>query len=156
MSSNDETCLPFNDPSERLFRSIERAWVNGHDVTHDAIDLDGCSCNRESIASDPNAAMNLARRPRENGVASITAGEAHGVVDRPDGAPWEFFPAHCPEHGNAAHCEIRVRRRGSNEQSEKVKNKTQRFQIKTVIASRMKIVISPTLTSDTEQDDEFG
>jgi hypothetical protein len=154
--SNDETPRPFSNPSEFLFRSIEHAWVKGDQITPDAIDLNGCSCNRESIAPDPKAAMNLEKRPRENGVASITAEDANGVVERTNGAPWEFFPVHCPEHGNTAHCEIRVRRRGSSAPFEKVKNSTQRFEIKMAIASRMKIAISPTPTDDQEQDEEFG
>jgi hypothetical protein len=135
------------------------AWVDGNEVTYAAIDLEGCSCNRESIAPNPAAAINLERRPRENGVASITAGDAIGIVERPNGAPWEFFPVHCPEHGNDAHCEIRVRRRGSTKQSDKVGSSEQRMQIKMAIAKKMRVVITPTSTSDTGQtgqDDEFG
>jgi hypothetical protein len=156
VGGENDNVLPFDNPAERLFRSIAHGWVNGIEVTSDAIDLQGCSCNRECLAPDPYSATDLVTRPNENGVASITVEDAHGIVERPKGDPWEFYPAHCPEHGNEAHCEIRVHRRGSSNLVDKISSHGQRLQVRAAIAKRMKVVIVPIRISAAEHEDEFG
>lgn len=149
-----QVSLPFDNPAERLFRSIKPGWIDADGITTDAIDLAGSSCNRESIAPDPAAVIDALNRPQANGVASITAGDAHGIVQRPDGEPWEFYPAHCPEHGNDAHAEIRVHRNGSPNATDKIGSSAQRLQVKTAIAKRMAVLIVPTVIDPA--DEEFG
>jgi len=155
VNPDEQSVLPFSDSAERLFRSIKRDWVLGTEVTPDAIDLKGCSCYRESIAPDPASAIDLVGRPTENGVASITAGNARGLVPRADGEPWEFYPEHCPQHGNAAHCEILVHRRDSQKRVDQIP-RSQKVGVKLAIASKMTIVIDPSPSSMAEPEGDFG
>jgi hypothetical protein len=152
----DATVVPLDDPAERLFRSIEQGWTDGDQITVDAIDLAGSSCNRERLAPDPASAIDPLRRPRENGVAAIAVQDAHGHVERDEGEPWEFYPQHLPEPENSAHCEIRVHRKGSANATDRIKSQEQKRKVKDEIAKRMRIVLRPTSIGTAPHEDEFG
>lgn len=137
---------PFAD-EERLFRRLRADWVEDGRVQPDAIELPKTSTDRELFASDPRATLERGTR-FETGVAAIRFGDVPDEF-RYEASPvvYECVVVHCPEGGNAAHSEIRIRPVGEVE-PRKPNSAAFKARIRDELASRMRVVVAPTALDD--------
>lgn len=128
---------------ERLFRRFRGEWIDGDRVLDEAIDLQGMSCDRERYR-DPRDLIGADYAA----VGWVAAGNVPGDLQPEAAGPvWEFFAVDCPDDGNDAHCEIRVRRttrRGSSENdTNAVKKRTHAVKValRHALAQRFRVLV---------------
>jgi hypothetical protein len=113
----------------------------------DAVEVEATSFQRQKYCGEPKDTISETR-PHENGVALLIAGELPPptpVANSASGKAWEHFLVDNPsEQEGEAHCEVRVRERGSTQrEAARVKKDAQRQLLKRNLASRMSILIDP-------------
>jgi hypothetical protein len=129
---------------ELLFRRVIYDWVDGPKVLGEAIQVPRCSVDRESLAGTPEEV--LARgKASETGVVAVRFSAIPDLYQSPvSDLVYESIVKHCPEAGNDAHSEIRVRHRDTEEPFHKPGSTVFREMIKDKIAEQMSVVIPPT------------
>ncbi len=133
-----------------LFRRISAQMVDGDEVLGEAaIDLPRTSCNCDCHSEAAEDVLELGKYPDLNGVAAVRVGDLPDEI-RNDVSHYDCYACHCPEKGNHAHCEIRVKRHDREEDWHKPGSRTLKSEMRSEIAKCMMIVLPPTDLHDDE------
>lgn len=125
---------------EKLFRGLLDSWVGADgSVLPEAIELPTCSFIRELVALTPAGAMALAR-PGDVALGEIAFAN---IPDRfsHTASPnvFDVVVVHCPEGGNDAHSEIRLRKVGVAGYQKNLGSKLFVAEMRDKIAARMSV-----------------
>jgi hypothetical protein len=128
---------------EVLYRSIAKEHVvEGIGVLAAGVEMPACSFNR-SRYSEPEDVI-VASRPRENGIVEIKPVDLPPPVPRADAAPYEFLATDDPIDANDAHCEIRLRRTGTEYSKNHKPNPAIRAKACEALARKLHVRRAPT------------
>jgi hypothetical protein len=139
MARGREPTIPAD---EALYRSVAKDHVDEHGVLAAAVEMPACSFNRSKYSNAEDVIVSS--RPKENGVLEITPGELPPPVPRASGEPYEFFATDDPLDGNAAHCEVRIRRAGIAYTANHKPNRDVLMKARAELAKRMRVHRAPT------------
>lgn len=139
MARTPEATIPGD---EALYRSVAKDDVYEHGALATAVEMPACSFNRAAYANPEDVIV--PSRPKENGILQITPAELPPPVPRASGEPYEFFVADDPIDTNESHCEIRIRRTGTEYKSSHKPNKEILMKAREELARRMRVYRAPT------------
>jgi hypothetical protein len=131
---------------EALYRSVAKEHVGEHGVLAAAVDAPACSFNRSRYSAPDDVIT--ASRPTENGILEITPGELPPPLPRADATPYEFYAADdpCLVNGreNEAHCEVRIKRTGTEYAANHKPPKDIKLKAREALARKLRIHRIPT------------
>jgi len=97
---------------ESLFRRVREEHLDGSTLLEAAIDVPGCSVNREAYSQPADVFTPAA--PDLNRVARVQCGDMPEPVQRDDGMLMFWRPEDDPIEDNEAHAEVRLVRQPPN------------------------------------------
>ena len=139
MARTPEPTIP---DDEALYRSVAKDDVDEHGALATAVEMPACSFNRSKYSVPEDVIV--PSRPKENGILEVTPRELPPPVPRASGEPYEFFAADDPIDENEAHCEVRMRRTGSEYKANHKPNKDIVMKARAELARRMRVHRAPT------------
>lgn len=140
MARTPEAFVP---EDELLYRSVAKDHVaEGIGVLPIAVEMPACSFNRSKYSKPEDVVV--PSRPSENGILEITPRELPAPVPRADAAPYEFFAADDPIDVNDAHCEVRLRRTGTEYSRGHKPNAAIKAKACEALARRLRVKRAPT------------